>query len=60
MCAGKLRPPKHIVHSPLSAGGGGHQPNFQKGEGGLTGPQLLEGVARKEGVIFFRQVAVVT
>ena len=35
------------------AGGVSLQPNFQKG-GGLTGPQLLEGVAGKEGVTFFR------
>ena len=28
------------------------QPNFKKG--GLTGPQLLEGVAGKKGVTFFR------
>ena len=29
------------------------QTNFQKGEGGLTEPQLLEGFAGKEGVTFF-------
>ena len=28
--------------------------------GGLTGPQLLEGVAGKEGVTFFRGVAIFT
>ena len=48
---------------PLSAGGGGGQlnllPNFQKG-GGLTGPQLWDGVAGKEGVTFFRGVAIFT
>ena len=44
----------------LQAGGGGLslQPNFQKG--GLTGPQFLEGVAGKEGVTFFRGVAIFT
>ena len=41
----------HSVH-PLSAGGGGMslQPNFKKV--GLAGPQLLEEIAGKEGVIF--------
>ena len=29
-------------------------------KGGLTGPQLLEGVAGKEGVTFFRGVAIFT
>ena len=47
-----------IVCTPaLSAGVGGGglnlQPNFKKG-GSLTGPQLLEGVAWKEAVTFFR------
>ena len=45
----------HSVYpSPLSAGGGGElslQPNFQKE--GLTGPQVLEGAAGKEGMTFF-------
>ena len=48
---------------PLSAGGGGVslQPNFQKGGGSLTEPQLLEGVAEKEGGDFFQGgVAIVT
>ena len=31
------------------------QPNFQKGGGGLAGPQILEGVARKEGGDFFQE-----
>ena len=50
----------HSVHPlPLSAGAGGGgwlnlQPNFQKGGGGLTGPQLLQGVAGKEGGDFFQ------
>ena len=45
----------HSVHPlPLSAGGLCRQPNFQKG-GGLTGPQLLEGVARKQGCDFFQE-----
>ena len=38
------------VHPPPFCGGGGGltlQPNFKKG--GLTGPQVLEGVAGKEG-----------
>ena len=30
------------------------QPNFQKGGEGLTGPQLLQGVARKEVGDFFQ------
>ena len=48
----------YIVCIPrLSAGGGGGgglslQPNLKKE--GLTGPQLLEGVAGKEGGDFFR------
>ena len=44
-------------HPPLSAGGLSLQPNFQKGGrwgGGLTGPQLLKGVAGKEGGDFFQ------
>ena len=42
------------------AGGVSLQPNFQKG-GGLTGPQLLEGVAEKEESDFFQGgVAIVT
>ena len=55
----------HSVHPPLSAGvvvmgggGGGRvnlQSNLQKGRG-LTGPQLLEGAAWKDGVSFFREV----
>ena len=46
---------QHSVHPlPLSAGGLSLQPNFQKGEEGLTGPQLLEGVAEKEGGDFFQ------
>ena len=28
--------------------------NFEKEEGGLTGPQLLEGVTGKEGSAFFQ------
>ena len=39
--------------SPLSAGGLSLQPNFQKVRGS-TEPQLLEGVAGKKGVNFFR------
>ena len=42
------------------AGGVSHQPNSHKG-GGLTGPQLLEGVAEKEESDFFQGgVAIVT
>ena len=48
----------HRVHPlpPLSAGGGLKlQPNFRKGGGGgLTGPQLLEGIAGKERGEFFQ------
>ena len=36
------------------------QQNVKKGGGALTGPQLLEGVAGKEGVTFFRGVAIFT
>ena len=38
-------------------GGGGVEPptKFSKRGGGLRGPQLLEGVAGKEGVTFFRE-----
>ena len=45
-----------IVCSPLSAGVGWASNQIFKrgGGGGLIGPQLLEGVARKEGVTFFR------
>ena len=41
----------HSVHSPLSAGGGvgGGWTKFSK-RGGLTGPQLLKGVAGNKGV----------
>ena len=48
----------HTVY-PLSAGGGGVEPptKFSK-RGGLTGPQLLEGVAEREGVTFFSGVAI--
>ena len=48
----------------MGAGGGGREvwsdllPNFKKGT--LTGPQFLEWVAGKEGVTFFRGVAVFT
>ena len=31
---------------------------FSKGKGGLTGPQILEGVAWKEGETFFREVVI--
>ena len=48
------------VHLPpflLGGGGGGLnlQPNFQKGGGGLDRTSILEEVAGKEGVIFFRE-----
>ena len=45
----------HSGHPPFLQGGGlSLQPNFQKvGGGGVTGPQLLEGVAGKEGGDFF-------
>ena len=45
-----------VYPSLLSAGGGGVQPptKFKKGGGGLTGPQILEGVAGKEGGDFFQ------
>ena len=49
---------QHSVHPPpflLGLGGRGLnlQPNFQKRGGGLTGPQLLDGIAGKEGGNFF-------
>ena len=44
----------HPPSTPLSARGLSLQPNFQKGEG-LTGPQLLERVAEKEGSNFFQR-----
>ena len=50
----------------LSAGKGGGRgvvvalPTKFSKRGGLTGPQLLEGVAGKEGVTFFRGVAIFT
>ena len=42
-------------------GGGGFEPptKFSK-RGGLTGPQLWEGVAGKEGITFFKGVAIFT
>ena len=51
---------KFIVCTPHSAGRGGGLsllPNFQKvgGGGGLTRPQLGEGVAGKEGGNFFQE-----
>ena len=42
------------MHLPFRKGGLNLQPNFKKGAGGLAGPQLLEGVAGKERVTFFR------
>ena len=46
----------HSGHPPPYSSGRGVEPptKFSK-RGGLTGPQLLEGVARKEGVTFFRE-----
>ena len=44
----------HIVCTLFSAGGLNLQPNFQKGGGGLTGPQLLEGVFWETGGDFFQ------
>ena len=43
-------------------GRGGVEPptKFKKKGGSLTGPQLLEGVAGKEGMTFFRGVAIFT
>ena len=49
------------MYTPLSAEGVLNlQPNFQKGGGGLTGSQFLEGVAGKEEGDFFQGVAVFT
>ena len=50
----------HSVHPPLSDGGRVEPPTKFSKRGGLTGPQLLEGVAGKEGVTFFRGVAIFT
>ena len=47
---------QHSVHNAfLLKGGGGVEPQtkFSKRGGGLTGPQLLEGVAGKKGGNFF-------
>ena len=46
----------HSVHSPFCKGGRGLEPptKFSK-RGVLTGPQLLEGVAGKEGGDFFQR-----
>ena len=45
----------HSVHPPpLSAGGIEPPLKFSKRQG-LTGPQLLDGVARKEGCDFFQE-----
>ena len=46
--------------SPFCRGGRGWDPNQVFKKGGLTGPQLLEGVAGKEGVTFSRGVAIFT
>ena len=45
----------HSVHPPLSISAGGVEPStkFSK-RGSLTGPQLWEGVAGKEGGNFFQ------
>ena len=52
------------MHTPfLLKGGGGAEPptKFSKRGGGLTGPQLLEGVAGKKGGDFFQEgVAIFT
>ena len=45
----------HSVHPPLSDGGRVEPPTKFSKRGGLTGPQLLEGVAGKEGVTLIRQ-----
>ena len=50
-----------IVGTPPFCRGGEVEPptKFSK-RGSLTGPQILEGVAGKEGVTFFRGVAIFT
>ena len=45
----------HSVHPPLSDGGRVEPPTKFSKRGGLTGPQLLEGVAGKEGVTLIRR-----
>ena len=47
------------VYPPFSAGEFELPTKFSK-RVGLTGPQLLEGVAGKEGVTFFRGAAIFT
>ena len=44
----------HSVHPPLSGGECIEPPTKFSKRGGLTGPQLLEGVAGKDGVTLFR------
>ena len=48
---------KHSVHPPPFCWGVEPPTKFSK-RGGLTGPQLWEGVAGKEEVTFFRGVAI--
>ena len=43
-----------VYPPPLSAGGVQPPTKFKKGGGGLTGPQILEGVAGKEEGDFFQ------
>ena len=55
----------HSVHPPpfCRKGGGGGETSTEfskKEEGGLTGPQFLEGVVGKEVLTFFNGVAVFT
>ena len=47
-------PKSRSVHLPLSAKEWRLQPNFQKGRGGLTGPQLLVGGSWERGDDFFQ------
>ena len=55
MCAGKLRPPKHSVHSPLSAGGGRAPTKFSKRGGeGLDRTSTFRGGCKERGGNFFQ------
>ena len=49
-----------ILCTPFLLGGGVEPPTKLSKRGGLTGPQLLEGVAEREGVTFFSGVAIFT
>ena len=47
-------PPHSLSAGEVGGGGVNLQPNFQKGERGLTGPQLFEGGCQERGGDFFQ------